>query len=128
MSFAGIELDTLKMEARLPPDKLVKTLIEDFFGRKKVILKEMQSLIGILNFTCSVIVPGRTFLHRLINLTVGIRRPRYFIRLPREVKADLRIQWLEFLQCYNGKSFFLDYIWLSSSKLHLYTDASGSLG
>lgn len=132
MSFAGIELDTLKVEARLPPDKLVKcrTLIEDFFGRKKVTLKEMQSLIGLLNFTCSVIVPGRTFLRRLINLTVGIRRPSYFIRLPREVKADLRIQWLEILQSYNGKSFFLDYIWLSrsSSKLHLYTDASGSLG
>ena len=24
--------------------------------------------------------------------------------------------------------FFLDYIWLSSAKLHLYTDAAGSLG
>jgi len=45
----------------------------------------------------------------------------------RETKADLRL-WLTFLESYNGKSFFLDYIWLSFAKLHLYTDAAGSLG
>ena len=129
LSFAGIELDTINMEARLPDDKLAKcrSLIREFLPRKKVTLTELQSLIGLLNFTCSVIVPGRTFLRRLINLTVGVTRPRYFIRLNRETKADLRL-WLNFLESYNGKSFFLDYIWLSSAKLHLYTDASGSLG
>lgn len=129
LSFAGIELDTTIMEARLPCDKLTKcrTLIQDFITRKKVTLKELQSLIGLLNFTCSVIVPGRTFLRRLINLTVGIKRPRYFIRLNRETISDLQL-WLTFLEAYNGRSFFLDYVWLSSAKLHLYTDAAGSLG
>lgn len=90
-------------------------------------LKELQSLIGLLNFTCSVIVPGQTFLRRLINLMVGIKRPRYFIRLNRETISDLQL-WLTFLEAYNGRSFFLDYVWLSSTKLHLYTDAAGSLG
>jgi len=92
-----------------------------------VTLKELQSLIGLLNFTCSVIVPGRTFLCHLINLTVGIKYPHYFIRLNRETLSDLQL-WLTFLESYNGRSFFLDYIWLSSAKLHLYTDAAGSLG
>ena len=129
LSFAGIELDTIKMEARLPEDKLAKcrSLIREFLTKKKVTLTELQSLIGLLNFTCSVIVPGRTFFRRLINLTVGVKHPRHFIRLNRETKADLRL-WLAFLQSYNGKSFFLDYIWLSSAKLHLFTDAAGSLG
>ena len=129
LSFAGIELDTTIMEARLPSDKLTKcrTLIQDFITRKKVTLKELQSLIGLLNFTCSVIVPSRTFLRRLINLTVGIKRPRYFIRLNRETISDLQL-WLTFLEAYNGRSFFFDYVWLSSTKLHLYTDAAGSLG
>ena len=90
-------------------------------------MTELQSLIGLLNFTCSVIVPDRTFLRRLITLTVGVKRPRHFIRLNRETKADLRL-WLTSLESYNGKSFFLDYIWLSSAKLHLYTDAAGLLG
>ena len=129
LSFAGIELDTCKMEARLPRDKLCKctTLIQLFLQRKKVSLRELQSLVGLLNFTCSVVVPGRTFLRRMINFTVGIRRPTHLIRLTRTVKADLKL-WLEFLTNYNGKSFFLDFHWLSSTHLHLYTDASGSLG
>ena len=129
LSFAGIELDTCKMEARLPQDKLCKctTLIQLFLQRKKVSLRELQSLVGLLNFTCSVVVPGRTFLRRMINLTVGIRRPTHLIRLTRAVKADLKL-WLDFLTNYNGKSFFLDFHWLSSTHLHLYTDASGSLG
>ena len=129
LSFAGIELDTCAMEACLPQDNLekCKTLLQDFLQRKKVSLKEMQSLVGLLNFTCSVVLPGRTFLRRMINVTVGVRRPTHLIRLTREVKGDLNM-WLQFLAHYNGKSFFLDFIWISSVTLHLYTDSSGSLG
>ena len=129
LSFAGIELDTTKMEAWLPCDKLTKcrSPIHHFLHRKKVTLKELQSLIGLLNFTCSVMEPGGTFLPCLINLTVGIKRPRYFLRLNRKTRSDLQL-WVIVLESYNGGSFFLDYIWLSSAKLHLYTDAAGSLG
>ena len=68
LCLVGRELDTDKMEARLLEEKLRKcvTLIYEFLKRKKVSLKEMQSLIGLLNFTCSVVIPGRTFLRRLI--------------------------------------------------------------
>ena len=70
LCFAGIELDTDKMEARLLEleEKLRKcvTLIHEFLKRKKVFLKKMQSLIGLLNFTCSVVISGRTFLRRMI--------------------------------------------------------------
>ena len=76
LCFAGIELDTDKMEARLREEKLRKsvTLISELLKRRKVSLKEMQSLIGLLNFTCSVIIPSRTFLRRMINLTIGVNR------------------------------------------------------
>ena len=95
LCFAGIELDTDKMEARLPEEKLRKcvTLIYEFLKRKKVSLKEMQSLIGLLNFTCSVVIPGRTFPRRIINLTVGVNRPTHLIRLTRIVK-DLKSHFL----------------------------------
>ena len=33
---------------------------------RKVILKQLQSLIGVLNVACSVITPGRAFRRRLI--------------------------------------------------------------
>ena len=53
--------------------------------------------------------------------------PNHCIRLKREVKEDLNL-WLSFLSNFNGKSFFLEDTWLSSSKLNLFTDASGALG
>jgi hypothetical protein len=44
-----------------------------------------------------------------------------------EVKADLRI-WQTFLSSFNGVSIFRDEAWLNSTKLNLFTDASGSIG
>ena len=91
LSFAGIELDTLSMEARLPADKIekCKLLISPFLRRKKVTLREIQSLTGVLNFAYSVVVPGRAFLRRLIDLTKGVKSAHYFVRLTKWVKADL---------------------------------------
>lgn len=127
--FAGIELDSICSEARLPLDKIHKStlLISEFLKRKKASLKEVQSLIGLLNFACSVIKPGRAFLRRLIDLTVGVKSPHHLIRLNKEVKEDLKV-WLSFLAEFNGRSFFIDDAWHSSCKLSLYTDASGAIG
>ena len=71
--------------------------------------------------------PGRAFLGRLIALTLAIRSPEHKIRLNKEVKEDLKI-WLSFLCHVNGRSFFLEEHFLSSTKLNLFTDASGALG
>ena len=129
LSFAGIKLDSILLEARLPHDKIEKcvSLISELCHRKKVTLKEIQSLVGLLNFACSVIRPGRAFLHWLIDLTVDVSMPNHYIRLNKEVKEDLDL-WLSFLSNFNGKSFFLEDTWLNSSKLNLFTDASGALG
>ena len=58
LSFAGIELDTIALEARLPQEKLHKCieLITTFGRRKKITLKEIQSLIGPYVF-CSQACP-----------------------------------------------------------------------
>ena len=129
LAFAGIELDTLRMEARLPLDKTekCKTLVSTFLRRKKVTLREIQSLVGLLNFACSVVVPGRAFLRRLIDLTRGVKSPHHFIRLNKSSKADL-VLWQSFLDDFNGRSFFLNDAWHDSLSLNLYTDAAGSLG
>ena len=107
LNFAGIELDTVRMQARLPADKIVKCKahVSSFITRKKVQLKELQSLIGLLDFACSVVIPGRAFLRRLIDLTRGVRSAKHFIRLKTWVKGDLRL-WNSFLNDFNGRSFF----------------------
>lgn len=125
----GIEVDSVKMECRLPVDKIqkIKDKLNLFKRCKKVTLKEMQSIIGLLNFACSVVVPGRTFLRRLINLTCGLSNPKFYIRLNKDSRADLETR-ATFIDHFNGKSVFLDRVWVSSDHLSLYTDASGSMG
>ena len=90
LTFAGIELDCSRNEVMLPHEKVEKCLlaIYSLLGRKKVMLKELQPLIGLLNFACSVVTPGRIFLRRLINLTIGIKHSHHFIRLTSEAKKD----------------------------------------
>ena len=72
----GLILDSDLMEARLPQDKLdkLRSLLQAQTRRRKITLLELQSLIGLLNFCCSVVRPGRCFLRRLIDLTVGVDR------------------------------------------------------
>ena len=76
LPFLGIDLDTVNMIACLPDDQLknVSDLLSQLLHRDKVQLKELQSLIGVLDFACTVIVPGRAFLRRLIDLTVGVTK------------------------------------------------------
>ena len=79
----GILVDTCQIQMTLPPDKVesARSLIGSVYWSKKVQLRTLQSLIGVLNFAYRVIVPGRAFLRHLINLTKGVTNPFHFIRL-----------------------------------------------
>ena len=129
LEFAGITLDSISQESRLPPDKLQKcrTLLHQFHKRRTVTLRELQSLIGLLNFACSVVVPGRAFLRRLIDLTKGIKKAYHHIRLNKDARHDIKL-WLTFLDNFNGRAFFLSDRWETSATLQLFTDAAGSKG
>lgn len=129
MEFVGITLDSLRMEARLPESKITKCieLLEIFLGKTTCKKKELESLIGYLNFCCSVVLPGRAFLRRLISLMLGTKEPFMYISISPEVKADLRM-WLNFVQNFNGRCLFLNDRFLSSSALSLFTDAAASSG
>lgn len=123
-SFLGVELDTVKHIARLPPEKLAEysTMIEDMLPHNKVRRNELESLVGKLNFAASV-VPARPFLRRLIDLVWTVDKPYYFIRLTQQAKADLQT-WLSFLQSYNGITYFRSLNIVDSRAIHLASDAS----
>ena len=80
-------------------------------------------MIGLLNFACAVVKPGIAFLRRIIDLTLGLKRPTHRRWLTKEAREDLKA-WSLFIENFNGKSFFLSDIWENSEQLHLYTDAS----
>ena len=88
---------------------------------------ELHSPIGTLQFACKVVVPGRTFLQRVIDLTKGVPSRFHHIRLDKEFLRDLD-RWKTFLSKWNGRSLFLESSTTPTPDLELYTDAAGSVG
>ena len=129
ITFLGLEFDSNEMEARLPNDKLIqlRELLQTFTRKRKCTLKQMQSLLGLLNFCCQVVVPGRSFLRRITDLTKKVSRPHHRITLNKESRRDIQA-WLLFADHFNGKSLLLSNRWVNTDTLHLHTDASGAIG
>ena len=128
MTFLGLEIDTINNQVRLPADKLNRCIeeIQELVKSKSTRLRKLQSIIGLLNFACQVILPGRAFLRRLIDLTIGKEAPHHWIKIS-SVTEDLLV-WLNFLAEHNGIVMFVDERVISNHDVQLYTDASGKLG
>lgn len=127
--FLGILLDTIRLEARLPPDKLaqMKTELVKWLSRESCTKHELQSLIGLLSFAAKVVPPGRTFLHRMIHTSMLALCSEDSIPLNEQFTKDLA-WWHNFINQWNGRSFFMDIKWIPSTALKLYTDSSGTIG
>ncbi|KAJ1175402.1 hypothetical protein NDU88_000690 [Pleurodeles waltl] len=59
-----IELDSTAMKARFPPEKKVAMglLLDLMLAKEKETVKEVQVMLGHLNFMCGVVLAARTFL------------------------------------------------------------------
>lgn len=122
--FLGIELDTNKFFARLPEDKLLeyRSLLRYHTKQDKIKKRELDTLIGKLGFATNV-VPARPFLRRLIDLASSTTIPYYYIRLTKSAKEDMKV-WLEFLDQYNGITFFRHNKVVCSNEINMLSDAS----
>ena len=129
LEFIGITLDSTLIEARLPEDKLtcLRTLLASFKGWRSVCLVDLQSLIGTLQFACKIVVPGRTFLQCIINLSRGVQNRFHHICLKKEFLKDLSM-WETFLTGWKGHSFFLNFSATPSPYMELFTDAANTIG
>lgn len=128
LSFLGIEFDTVNMVFRLPQDKLSKfvDLVRVFCSVKRVTLRQMQSLLGLLVFACRIMHMDRVFSRRLSLATRGASHREHHIRITKHLKDDLWV-WLEFLNSYNGRTCYQSPE-ISSDDVPLFTDAAGSVG
>ncbi len=109
IAFLGVTLDTIRMEARLPRDKLDKCLglVMSYKDRKHISIIQLESLTGLLNFACRVVVPGRPFLRRLYSLKEAMKKrlPPCKLQLSAATLPDL-VTWEGFLSHYNGVTMF----------------------
>ena len=120
--FLGIELDSDKMEMRLPQEKLerLQGSIDWWLTRESVTKKQLQSIVGQLSDAAVVVRPGRTFLRSLIETS---KVPKKQNHLNQECQADLQ-WWASFIQSWNGISLFPGRPLLET----VTSDASGSWG
>lgn len=88
VTFLGIVIDSVAMECRLLEEKLWNLwgMGGQVKGAKKVKVRQVQSLLGKLNFACQVISRGRVFCRRLAHATVGMTVLHHLLRLSRDVR------------------------------------------
>ena len=125
LTYLGIDIDTSGMLISLPADKLheLKQALPMWLNRKKCTKRELLSLIGKLAFATKVVRPGRTFLRRLIDLSMSAKKLHHHIDLNTEARKDIR-WWIEFLPNWNGRNIIIDTQPSTSTIFELYTDAS----
>ncbi|VDH91303.1 Hypothetical predicted protein [Mytilus galloprovincialis] len=127
LPFLGFLIDTKLMMILIPPEKLekLKVLLEPLLFKKKMTLKELESVTGLLSFCSKAIPSSRAFIRRFYDLMGYARKPFHKIRLNIEVKSDIAML-LKFLENFNGQCFFPEQIWTSNEILQLFTDSSGN--
>lgn len=65
-------------------------------------LRQLQSLIGTINYVCAAVHPERTFVRCIINLTQGMLSLFHHRNLDKEDWADLKA-WAILLDHFNGR-------------------------
>ena len=105
LSFLGIELDCRNLEMHLPADKLrdLRQEVANWYLRKAATKRQLLSLIGCLAHATKVMIPGRIFLRRMIDLSAKAKQLNHWVHLNQEFRSDL-LWWKLFLTKWNGTS------------------------
>ena len=109
LEYLGIVIDSVRMEARLPQDKLsrVRELLHEFENCKTCTKQQLLSLLGHLQFASRIVLPGRSFVSYLIRLSTSVKHLYHHVTLTKECRRDIKM-WQVFLQSWNGVSMFLE--------------------
>ena len=124
--FLGLVIDTHDLTVKIPIEKVrqLQALLLNCLRKKKVTLKEIQALVGALNFFSRAVPSARAFNRRFYDATCGVKQPHHFIRINAGIREDLEM-WLTFLRDFNGKRYFQICSWHHSDVLQLFTDSAG---
>ena len=126
VTFVGVLFDSVNFTASLDAAKLDKavSLLRAFEGRRRASVKEVQSLLGYLNWICRVVYGGRTFLHRMLAVLRGATSAQQ-VNLDSGFHDDIA-WWLKWLPSFNGKRVIIDpQAWPRAS---FFTDADLNTG
>ena len=104
LEFLGIIFDTMKMTMEISQDKMsnIQQELQRWLLKTSARRREVESLIGKLQFLAKCIRAGRIFLSRLIHLVKGMNRTDHYT-IPLEARRDIA-WWGRCAHKYNGIS------------------------
>ena len=129
LDFLGITLDTTRMEARLPEDKLTRVYhtVSNWLDKRNATKREILSLVGLLQHAAKVVRPGRIFVRRMYNVAAKVQEMDHYTRLNKDFRSDL-YWWHTFVTSWNGISFLRVALADPTPQVTIQTDASGTWG
>ena len=91
LTFLGIVLDTVRMEACLPTDKLhrIRHQVKTWLTKRKATKRQIFSLVGILQHATKIVRPGRTFLSRMYSAATKLKTLSHHKKLSAAFRSDL---------------------------------------
>lgn len=109
LTFLGISLDTESMSMSLPVQKLeeFKTCVQTTLTKKSVTKRQIQSLIGKLNWCTQCVYGGRFHMRRLIDKVIDLKCSWHRTRVTKDMKDDLK-WWENYMKIFNGSCQMVD--------------------
>ena len=116
------------MIVKLPQYHLcrIKDLVYVFLDQRTCTKRELLSLLGHLNYATREIIHSRSFVSYLLTLAHSVKELHYHVTLNRGCLDDSRM-WYEYLDQWNGISFFIDDNIVTAADFDLYTDTSSTI-
>ena len=123
MEFLGITFDTETLTLEITPSRLIEIheILSDWSNKRSATKKELQSLIGKLQFAAKCVPAGRIFISRLLDSLHGLKEQSHKFRITLQFRKDLN-WWSSFMNSFNGVEMMLDRFW-SKPDAVLSTDA-----
>ena len=102
MVWLGILFDTIEMSMSIPAEKMgdIMACLRDWEARARATRKQMQSLLGLLNFVASVAPPVRLFTNRMLD-ALREAPPSGSTSLSHQFKKDVQF-FVDLLPMFNG--------------------------
>ena len=118
VAFLGIWFDSEAMTMEVTPERLteIKELSAGWLRKSHATVKEVQSIIGKVNFVAKCVRPARIFIGRMLNFLREMPKGKKKYRLTDEFKGDIK-WWFEYLPSFNGIALIKTERWSEPDEL-----------
>jgi hypothetical protein len=126
LCFLGINICTSSFTLELPEDKVsaFREILHSFGQRKRATLRQLQEVAGKLNWASQVVLGGRTFLRRILDLMRPLKQATHKVKLDSGFKADIQ-WWIDYFEVFNAKRLALKYAPIQQVLLDACSSAGG---